>query len=635
MAISDYRDFVLVAEDVEQDDKGAVKKFSVRVFDSPVGQGEQKEIVTVPDDLLQRVHKLETRQLDQDVKGQMELGEILAALLLPPYARQLFGESLTKVRERDEGLRLRLRLADELADLPWEYAYIQDAHGEHTSSGFLALDPRISIVRHEALAIPGDWFKAPAKRRIVVAAATPEPHSIYPHLTNLPQEQKAFRQALGQVPGVEAVFLPDYDASPDDRLPGATPEGLLAALMERTDVFHFSGHGEFVREGLGQVRWKKVGAGGIILADEENQAQFLPADNLAETLRSKGVRLVVLGACETGRRDGHNVWSSVATSLLKAGIPAVVAMQFKIKDTLAVAFGEAFYGALVAGLTIDEAVALGREAIRLKALEYNNWNDIRDWGTPVLYLRAPGGRVFNPVSDKEAQQKAKGKIEELKQVVRQDVSEVSSTGYQVGAVARNVQDQTIIQDVEQIVKESMKGVMIGSMLFNVSGGEVIVHHETGVVEGTMIGSVVDGSEGGSSLPLPTQPKQSPQLEDLLGVVPLSLIVQQVETVQDNAAVVGTVQGDHAQIGGERQYGDVVQGNKFTGDKIGPEIKDSVASTALAGSTCPHCGQPVQAGWKFCAHCQTRLATISKHCPYCGTEVAAKAKFCHKCGKPVG
>ncbi len=143
MAIDEYRDFVLVTDGVEKNAMGVTSKFSVQVFDSPVGQGEMKETVTVPGDIFQQMRWLEERHPSFDLEAQIKLGEVLGGLLLPTYARGMYAASLARLRE-GQGLRLRLRLADELADFPWEYSYIQDAHGERTSSGFLALDPRIS-----------------------------------------------------------------------------------------------------------------------------------------------------------------------------------------------------------------------------------------------------------------------------------------------------------------------------------------------------------------------------------------------------------------------------------------------------------------------------------------------------------
>jgi hypothetical protein len=50
-------------------------------------------------------------------------------------------------------------------------------------------------------------------------------------------------------------------------------------------------------------------------------------------------------------------------------------------------FNRAFYKALAEGITVDEAVTAGRQALSVEAL------DQRDWSTPVLQLgtRLPGG----------------------------------------------------------------------------------------------------------------------------------------------------------------------------------------------------------------------------------------------------
>jgi hypothetical protein len=384
VAIRDYLDFVLVTRDVQKSPTGVAQTFMVSVFDSPVGQGQQDERIAVPDGLTAELARLESRALDSDADWQMEMGQRLADLLFPSYARELLRASLARLRD-GEGLRVRLRLADELADFPWEYVYIPDARGERTSSGFLALNPCVSIVRHEAVALPADWFNGPGNRRVVIAMASPEPYEVYPRLSGLPTEQAAIKAVFDRISGIRAVYLPEYGSPNTDIIPGATWRDLMAVLtQERTDVFHFAGHGQFVTEGpaFGDVARE----GWIILADERNQAFPLPGERLAELLRGTGVRLVMLGACQTGRRDNHNVWSSVAAALLKAGIPAVVAMQFTIGDQLAVAFSEAFYRALVAGLSVDEAVSLGRQAIRMKSLE--GQRDAIDWGVPVLYLRA-------------------------------------------------------------------------------------------------------------------------------------------------------------------------------------------------------------------------------------------------------
>jgi hypothetical protein len=116
---------------------------------------------------------------------------------------------------------------------------------------------------------------------------------------------------------------------------------------------------------------------------------LFPADDLAMNLRRCGVRLAVLGAGEAGRRDQVNAWTGVARSLTRAGIPAVVGMQYPIRDTSATAFYQGFYRALAAGQPIDAAVTDGRLAIVNRSSEGD-----RDWGVPVLYMRSLEGVLF-------------------------------------------------------------------------------------------------------------------------------------------------------------------------------------------------------------------------------------------------
>jgi hypothetical protein len=542
MAIREYRDLVLIADEVQKDENGLVAKFTVSVFDSPVGQGEKKEIVHVPDGLTKEIGWLAERWLDKDVSRQIALGEMLAGLLLPPYARQLFRESLRRLPDGD-GLRLRLRLADDLADFPWEYLYIQDSRGARDVSSFLALDPRISIVRHEALALPGDWFEAPNSRRVVMAMATPKPYDRYRKLVNLPIEQDLLKAALKDVPGITPIFQPEYAAGQAEDFPSTTLRDLLTALMERTDIFHFSGHGEFTTEPE-PAFGSQPGEGAIILADERDEALPVSAHRLGEVLRGKGVRLVVLGACETGRRDGKNVWSGVVASLLKAGIPAVVAMQFTIQDTLAATFSAAFYRALVAGFLIDEAVAAGRAAMRAEAL--NGQRDIRDWGVPVLYLRAPGGRVFNPVSNEHAHQAAEKKVTQL---FEQHLRTVPSTGRVIGAVAGVVQAGTVT--VDQTSAERVSGVVIGHYTVSFQGGQLIVRQQADVVDGVLIGGAFDTIGGSSSLDV-SQAQAIARLQELLRV--------------------------------------------------------EVPGTPASPKSCARCGVELPAGGRFCTRCGTRVGS---------------------------
>ncbi len=63
-------------------------------------------------------------------------------------------------------------------------------------------------------------------------------------------------------------------------------------------------------------------------------------------------------------------------------------MQFEITDGAAIAFCNEFYKAVAKGHPIDAACSRARLAL------LGEGNDV-EWGTPVLYLRAPNGRVFD------------------------------------------------------------------------------------------------------------------------------------------------------------------------------------------------------------------------------------------------
>jgi len=497
MAIRVYHDFILLADDVKRGQDNAVVQFHVRVFDSPVGQGEREETVRVPKEIVEPLRMLERRHLDTDLGAQISLGETLAGMLLPPYARELFKASLSRL-PADEGLRLRLRMDNALADLPWEYAYIDDRAGDEagpkTANGFLMLDPRIALVRHEAVHVPGDWFTPRPRRRIVVAMASPEGE---PVLTHLPTEQRRLKEVLRAIPGVTAVFMPEYasdEAVADRPPPSTTLTDLLGALAtsEPTDIFHFAGHARFRRQS-GPFQ-PLEGTGEIVMADEQGRALALPANGLVELLRGKGTRLVVLGACEGGRRDGRNPWSSVATALVKAGIPAVIAMQYTVDDGLAAVFSGALYQALVAGLSIEEAVTLARLAMRASA-RGRAIVDIRDWGVPVLYLRASGGPVFNPVSDAAVRDEAEQRV---RSTVEQEVRTVESTGRLIGAVVGDLVEGSMT--IQQKVEESVDGLMIGGAFVTMQGGQLTVKQTADTVRDTMIGLRVHTVGGGQITP---------------------------------------------------------------------------------------------------------------------------------------
>jgi hypothetical protein len=356
-----YADLVIRARDWQDG------HFKVEVTASPMDRMREPAVVSQKTTLARRLRNVERKQIS--AAELRTLGTDLAAMLLPGTVRQMLLASLAAL-PADQGLRLRLVLDDlRVANLPWEYIYLPPAANQDGPSGFLALDPRISLVRHEAIAMPPGSVAAQLPLKLVVGFAAP---SQFPWL-DLHAEREHIEAALGGVEGVEISFVEHL-----------TLEKLEAAC-EGAHMFHFAGHASFIWQDGAQT----AGSGTIYLEDEQGDTRPVEVDRLALTLRRAGVRVVLLGGCETGRRDGVNAWSGIAPALMHVGIPAAVAMQYAIYDDAAIAFARRFYQALAVGLSLDEAVTAGRLAI----LNCGRPNDV-EWGVPVLYMRSGDGVIF-------------------------------------------------------------------------------------------------------------------------------------------------------------------------------------------------------------------------------------------------
>jgi tetratricopeptide (TPR) repeat protein len=177
-------------------------------------------------------------------------------------------------------------------------------------------------------------------------------------------------------------------------LESATVEGLGRELRERVDILHFAGHGRFKDVGQGVSFGTTTGEGAVVLVDKQGKSAPMPAEQLAVNLQGSNVQMVVLGACETGKRDAENVWSGVVTAVVEAAVPAAVAMQFSVWDEAAIAFARNFYQVLAAGFPLDYAVSEARRAIFNLCHPQRDHIDRgrywRDWGVPVLYQQTDG-----------------------------------------------------------------------------------------------------------------------------------------------------------------------------------------------------------------------------------------------------
>ena len=64
-------------------------------------------------------------------------------------------------------------------------------------------------------------------------------------------------------------------------------------------------------------------------------------------------------------------------------------MQFEISDEAAIVFAGGFYDPLAGGVPVDASLAAARLAMLAER------SDDIEWGTPVLFMRVPDGRIFD------------------------------------------------------------------------------------------------------------------------------------------------------------------------------------------------------------------------------------------------
>jgi len=205
--------------------------------------------------------------------------------------------------------------------------------------------------------------------RVLVMISSP---SDYPALDG-EAEWKRLNESLADLISAGTISV--------ERMDDAT----LSALQQRLrrseyHIFHFIGHGEFdqaLQEGV------------LLLERANKRGHRVGSQYLGMLLHDHNtLRLAILNACEGARSSRQDPFAGSAQSLVQQGIPAVIAMQFEIADDVASTFAHEFYGALADGLPIDAAVTEARKAIFAGGREI-------EWATPVLYLRAPDGRIFD------------------------------------------------------------------------------------------------------------------------------------------------------------------------------------------------------------------------------------------------
>ena len=335
-------------------------RFPIHVVHSPCGETRQPVWQENKLRLAACQHVLDyLEELIAEPEEVELLGRSLHEFLFPAEVDEIFRRCR---EEKTKGLRVRLRIdPEELSLLPWEYCF------DPRTGQYLALERQTPVVRYiaEGFAAPTSLtMPRPVKLLVVLAAPKDQPE------LDLQREEDGIRQALQNVQ-VELSVLRH-----------ATIEKLHDTLLDvEPHILHFSGHG-VVSGGFGALALENPITG---------NTDPLTARQLRGLLNHMGITLAVLNACETARHSTRDALMGVAQALIREEIPAVIAMQFLVSETVALMFTRRLYEFLFRGDPLEKIMTETRVGI-----DINTGEDRISWGIPVLFMRAKDGFLWLP-----------------------------------------------------------------------------------------------------------------------------------------------------------------------------------------------------------------------------------------------
>jgi tetratricopeptide (TPR) repeat protein len=300
------------------------------------------------------------RDAESDVLTPSQFGTQLFQTIFSGESELLYRDSLRSAQSRGESLPVRLDIQPaSLARLPWEFLFDPQ---ETSEIGYLCFGAETPIIRFFDKEPRPPTYDPPL--RLLLVSANPEG---LPNL-NLERECDIITEAIEPLTSPNKAQLTS--------LFEATIDNLSERIRNfRPHIVHFMGHGNVDR----------------LMFEDDTGSSTSVAINLRN---DPSLRLVVLNACKAGGVSkglvGAEARMGVARSLAKAGIPAIVAMQFSISNGAAIVFAERFYKVLAEERPVDEALTWARIAMQDKlpcgSLE---------WATPVLYIQTTDGHLFD------------------------------------------------------------------------------------------------------------------------------------------------------------------------------------------------------------------------------------------------
>lgn len=334
------------------------------VASSSEGEASTEISLDVPNTIDLVLSLIEAQQTNAKLLKQV--GQVFYNWLFPGPIHTHFHQTEAIARAKETKMRIRLRIeAEEIASLPLEFIY------RETAGYFMAINPSTVLSRYLALPMPPGFVRrreGPLHMLAIIADPTDQ--------TRLPPDE--WEAIIGEA----LAILLDSGQMTLQTVKRATRKEIRNALLQqKPDIIQFVGHGIY-----------KDGKGYLALVDEKTDETWHVDDETFANLYmgyDDHLGLISLATCESAKSDDPQGFLGIAPRLVQHGIPAVVAMQYKVLIKTAQIFLEDFYTAVAAHKPIDWAIQSARNAVS-QELGLDN----REFATPVLYMRAKDGKVF-------------------------------------------------------------------------------------------------------------------------------------------------------------------------------------------------------------------------------------------------
>ncbi|MBF9132737.1 CHAT domain-containing protein [Plantactinospora sp. S1510] len=248
--------------------------------------------------------------------------------------------------------RVRLTVASNnnaVVDLQWECLRIPKLRVT------VGLTLKLSVVRKVADPVSLSSHTIGAPLRVLQVLAEPDG---LPPLPGARQELQLLRESFAEAEHQQTAIL--------QTIPKATERALRERLRRfRPHVLHYIGHAMVDRH---------TGTAALILSDTNGRRFDLTAEKLAVQLQDSGVVLAVLNGCMTGVNPGTDEFAfGLCQSIVRQGVPAVVATVRDVDDTAALRFAQEFYQAFIDGHPLEECVAEARKGVFMQGWDWSAW----------------------------------------------------------------------------------------------------------------------------------------------------------------------------------------------------------------------------------------------------------------------